>query len=113
MKFVVKYFSEITIKSKPVRRRFVGQLAENLRAILKEIDPEVVVQRSWDKLQIETRLDDSARQRAMVEAMRNAPGITYILEVVEHPLPELEQIVEHVLPVYEEQLQGRNFAVRC
>mgnify|MGYP001556656092 CR=1 FL=1 len=48
MKFVVKYFSEITIKSKPVRRRFVRQLAENLRAVLKEIDPEVLVQRSWD-----------------------------------------------------------------
>jgi hypothetical protein len=26
MKFVVKYFSEIAIKSKPVRRRFVTQL---------------------------------------------------------------------------------------
>jgi thiamine biosynthesis protein ThiI len=113
MKFVVKYFSEITIKSKPVRRRFVGQLVDNLRALLRETDPDVVVQRNWDKLQIETRLEDPVLLARMVEGMRNAPGITYILQVVEHPLPDLEDIVEYVLPVYEQQLEGRNFAVRC
>jgi thiamine biosynthesis protein ThiI len=111
MKFVVKYFSEITIKSKPVRRRFVGQLVDNLRALLRETDPDVVVQRNWDKLQIETRLEDPVLLARMVEGMRNAPGITYILQVVEHPLPDLEDIVEYVLPVYEQQLEGRNFAV--
>jgi thiamine biosynthesis protein ThiI len=99
MKFVVKYFSEITIKSKPVRRRFVGQLVDNLRALLRETDPDVVVQRNWDKLQIETRLEDPVLLARMVEGMRNAPGITYILQVVEHPLPDLEDIVEYVLPV--------------
>ena len=31
MKFIVKYFSEITVKSKPVRRRLVDRLASNLR----------------------------------------------------------------------------------
>ena len=49
----------------------------------------------------------------MVEAMRHVSGITYILEVREHPLPELEEIVDHVLPIYAEQLPGRTFAVRC
>jgi thiamine biosynthesis protein ThiI len=72
MKFVVKYFSEITIKSKPVRRRFVGQLVDNLRALLRETDPDVVVQRNWDKLQIETRLEDPVLLARMVEGMRNA-----------------------------------------
>ena len=56
MKFVVKYFSEITIKSKPVRRRFVGHLADNLRALLRPIDPGVVVHRAWDKLVVELDL---------------------------------------------------------
>jgi thiamine biosynthesis protein ThiI len=49
----------------------------------------------------------------MIELMRNVPGITYILEVREHPLPPLEEIVERVLPVYAQRLEGRTFAVRC
>ena len=30
----------------------------------------------------------------LVEAMRNTPGVTYILEVEEHPLCPLDEIVE-------------------
>jgi thiamine biosynthesis protein ThiI len=39
MQFVVKYFSEIVMKSKPVRRRFVRQLEESLRAVLHDVAP--------------------------------------------------------------------------
>ena len=113
MKFVVKYFPEITIKSKPVRRKFVGQLVENLRAVLRDLDPGAVVHRSWDRLQVEAQVTDRARIDTLVEAMRNTPGITYILEVVERALPPLEDIASDVLPVYSDQLEGKTFAVRC
>ncbi len=113
MKFIVKYFSEIAIKSKPVRRRFIRQLAENLRALLRDIDPAVMVHKGWDKLEVQTSEQDEAVVAAMVEAMCNAPGITYVLEVSEHPLPELDAIVELVLPVYAERLAGKTFALRC
>jgi len=113
MKFVVKYFPEITIKSKPVRKRFVAQLHENLKAVLRELDPDVRVQRAWDKLQVDTAICDEQRLARMVEAMRNCPGVTYILEVEAHPLPRLDEIVEKVLPVYERRLSGKWFAVRC
>ncbi|MEJ2530929.1 MAG: tRNA 4-thiouridine(8) synthase ThiI [Halioglobus sp.] len=113
MQFLVKYFSEIAIKSKPVRRRFVGQLTENLRAVLREIDPAVVVHRGWDKLRVETARTDPEVLACMVEAMRNTPGITYVLEVSKHPLCELAEIAGAVLPVYAGRLRGRTFAVRC
>ena len=113
MKFVVKFFSEITIKSKPVRKRIVGQLHQNLKLVLKEIDPNVNIQRGWDKLQVTTELSDEQQLARMVEAMRNTSGITYILEVVDHPLPPVDEIVEKVLPVYRERMAGKTFAVRC
>jgi thiamine biosynthesis protein ThiI len=113
MKFVVKYFPEITIKSKPVRRRFVGQLVENLRAVLGDIDPGAEVHRSWDKLQVDTGATERGRLETLVEAMRNMPGITYILEVIEHALPPLDDIADRVLPVYADRLEGKSFAVRC
>lgn len=113
MKFVVKYFSEITIKSKPVRRRFVGQLAENLRYVLRDIDPDIAVHKYWDKLHVETTQSDEGVQQSLVQAMCNIAGISYILQVQEHPLCEMDDIVTYVLPVYAQRLAGKTFAVRC
>ncbi|MEH6589230.1 MAG: tRNA uracil 4-sulfurtransferase ThiI [Halioglobus sp.] len=113
MKFVVKYFPEITIKSRPVRRRFVTRLAENVRAILRDMDSEAVVVKHWDKLQIETGVVDEVLLAQMVNALRNCPGITYILEVAERPLGEMEEVAEQVKAVYGERLAGKTFAVRC
>ena len=113
MKFVIKFFPEITIKSRPVRKRFVAQLVDNLKAVLKELDPGVQVTNGWDKLQVDTAVEDAALLARMVEAMRNTSGITYILEVVHFPLPEPDEIVEKVLPVYGPRLAGKYFAVRC
>ena len=113
MKFIIKYFSEITIKSKPVRRRFVGQLADNLRSVLRDLDPDVVVHKQWDKLLVETAQSDEALLQIMLEAMRNTPGITYILEVREHALCPIDKIVAHILPIYQQRLSGKTFAVRC
>jgi len=113
MKFVVKFFPEIAVKSRPVRRRFVGHLVENLRALLRDIDPEVAVRRGWDRLEVETASGDPGVAARLVEAMRNAPGITYILEVSGYPLCPLEDIVERVLPVYGARLDRQTFAVRC
>ena len=113
MKFVVKYFSEIAIKSKPVRRRFVSRLVENLRAVLKDIDPQIVLIKYWDRVQIETRVSDEETLARLLEAMRNCSGITYILEVSEHPLGTMDEIAAKAMAVYAERLVGKTFAVRC
>ena len=113
MKFIVKYFSEIAIKSKPVRRHFVSRLVANLREVLREIDPAVEVGPRWDRLRVESGLEGPGVMARMVDAMRNVSGITYILEVSEYPLPEPGDIAEYVLPHYAERLAGRHFAVRC
>jgi thiamine biosynthesis protein ThiI len=113
MQYVVKFFSEIAIKSKPVRRQFVRRLVANLQAVLREIDPEIRLQREWDKVRIETDATEPAVLARLIEGMSNTSGITYILEVQTYPLPPLEDIVETVMPFYAERLQGKTFAVRC
>jgi thiamine biosynthesis protein ThiI len=113
MQFVVKFFSEIIMKSKPVRRQFVRRLEGNLQAVLREIDPDVVLCRDWDKIRVETRRPDAKVSTQLLEAMCDTPGIAQVLEVQAHPLPELVDIVERVLPVYAGRLAGRRFAVRC
>lgn len=113
MKFLVKYFAEITIKSKPVRRRFVGQLVDNIRLVLREIDPGVEIIRSWDRLQVVTSTDEPQPIARIVDGLCHTAGITYVLEVGVFPLCEPAQMLEHVLPVYRDRLEGKTFAVRC
>ncbi len=112
MQYLVKFFSEIAIKSRPVRKRFVRSLEDNLKHVLREVDPDVRLERGWDRLRVASELDDAGQAR-LVGAMRNVSGITYVLEVNEHPLPALEDIIDHVLPVYAPRLAGKTFAVRC
>ena len=69
--------------------------------------------RGWDKMHVYTRSTDHLVWSRLVGAMRNAPGITYILEVSEYPLGDVDDVVQRVLPVYAERLAGRTFAVRC
>ena len=54
MKVIVKPFAEITIKSRPVRKQFVRQLAKNIRTVLRDLDPALRVEGEWDNLELET-----------------------------------------------------------
>ncbi len=113
MLFLVKYFSEIAIKSKPVRRAFLRQLRENMAEVLRDIDENVEVERNWDKFFVRAPGNDDALRARLVSAMCRVSGITYVMEVTEHPLPALEAIADHVVPVHAPLLAGKTFAVRC
>lgn len=113
MKFIVKLFPEIIIKSKPVRKRFTQQLKDNLRKLLKPLDPQVQVIREWDRIIVETRVEEVGIVQSMVEVLRNTSGIAHFLEVVEHPLGDLDEIYQHTKAAVGESLKGKTFVVRC
>ncbi|EJS91101.1 tRNA s(4)U8 sulfurtransferase [Pasteurella multocida subsp. multocida str. Anand1_cattle] len=48
MKFVIKLFPEIMIKSESVRKRFVKILTGNIRNILTKHDETIAVVRHWE-----------------------------------------------------------------
>src|SRR5690606_8028886 len=75
MHFVVKVFSEIIIKSTPVRKRFIKQLRDNLRLLLGNIGVDIDVQRDWEKIEIRCA-DASPEVTAKVaEVLAHTPGI--------------------------------------
>ena len=112
MKFIVKFFPEITIKSRPVRNRFVRQLTANLRRLLSAIEPTVTVRRGWDKLTVEAP-DDARTRPQLVNALSRVPGISRYLDVLEYPLGDMDDMLAHTLAAYAERLAGKTFAVRC
>jgi thiamine biosynthesis protein ThiI len=113
MQFIVKFFPEITIKSKPVRRQFAGRLARNLRRVFKAIDADVEVRRDWDKLVVTASDEDPALKREVVDALGRVPGIAWYMDVLEYPLGDFDDVAGRTEAVYGARLEGRRFAVRC
>ena len=113
MKLIVKVFPEITIKSRPVRKRFIRQLGRNIRTVLRDLDPEVKVDGVWDNLEVVTRLDDEKVLREMTERLTCMPGIAHFLQVDEYPLGDFDDIVAKCKAHFGHLLAGKRFAVRC
>lgn len=113
MKFIIKYFPEITIKSKPVRQQLSRQLRDNIAVRLREVDPGVHVNGAWDRIAVTSGRDDDATRSAIVEMLAHTPGIAWFMDAVEHPLGDIDEVVAQVVAVYRERLVGRTFAVRC
>lgn len=113
MLYIVKFFPEITIKSKPVRRRLVTRLRENLRAVLKDIDADIKIEQQWDKLLISSAHQAEQYRSRLIDAMQRVAGIVYILEVNQYPLVDLDDAAAKARQHYGKQLAGKTFAVRC
>lgn len=110
MKFIIKLFPEITIKSRPVRKRLIARLQNNLQIILARIEPEVRVSSFWDKVEVYT--ESMAHREELIDAMQCVPGIQQFLAVDEHPLGDFHSMYEQTREVYSERLKGKTFKVR-
>lgn len=110
MKFIIKLFPEITIKSQTVRLRFIKILTGNIRNVLKNHDETLAVVRHWDH--IEVRSKDEDKRLVLRDALTRIPGIHHILEVEDVPFTSLHNIFEQTLPLWRETLEGKSFCVR-
>src|SRR5262245_7569535 len=109
MKFIVKFFPEITIKSRPVRKQLVKLLRDNLRAQIKAVDPDIELQRDWDKLVVVTHLDDPT---PVIDILLRTSGIAYFLDVQEYPFVDLDDAYAKTLALWGERLRDKTFVVR-
>jgi thiamine biosynthesis protein ThiI len=110
MKFIIKLFPEITIKSPSVRLRFIKMLTGNIRNVLKKHTEQVAVLRHWDH--IEVRSKDPAAHEDIREQLTRIPGIHHVLEVDDQPYTDIHNIFEQTLDAYRSQLEGKTFCVR-
>ena len=110
MKFIVKLFPEITIKSKSVRQRMTKVLQGNVRNVLRRVDPGVRVRMDWDKLVVSSDNDAQANRDALVEILGCTPGIQSFLEVQEYRYADLHEIYTLTAAVYGDKLEGEEKA---
>ncbi len=111
MKFLVKLFPEITIKSRPVRRQLVKQLRLNIRKVLRQYDDTLEAEGSWDKIEVHLpNIGD--RAEAAIAAMQRVSGIAHFMVVQEYPLADIHDIYLKTKALYETMLEGKRFVVR-
>lgn len=112
MKFIVKLFPEIMMKSKPVRMRFTKMLETNIRNVLKNVDESAKVQRQWDKIMIMVPDDRADLIEAFGERLACIPGIAHILQVNVSTFESIDDIYQQTLAAYKDELAGKTFCVR-
>ena len=110
MKFIIKLFPEITIKSQSVRLRFIKILTGNIRNVLKSYEENLAVVRHWDHIVV--RAKNEADGPAIRDALTRIPGIHHVLEVDDVEYGSLHDIYEKAYAMYHEQLENKTFCVR-
>ena len=113
MKFIIKLFPEITIKSSPVRKRFIKQLRRNIRSILKPLDENIEASGTWDYIEVTTSSDDEILAAEVGDRLSHIPGIAYWLQVADYPFVSIDDILEKALKAHSGELKGKTFRVTC
>lgn len=116
MKFIVKLFPEIMIKSKPVRQRLVKQLRQNLQVVLSKETESAKVQGFWDKLEVRILPDFAADEPKVIAALQRVPGIANILKVKSYEIENIDERFDYIADIcretYAAQVDGKSFVVR-
>jgi len=110
MKFIIKLFPEITIKSQSVRLRFIKILTGNIRNVLKHHDDSLAVVRHWDH--IEVRSKNEELRTTLVDLLTRIPGIHHVLAVEDRAYTDVHDIFEQTLELNRERIEGKTFCVR-
>ena len=110
MKFIIKLFPEIMIKSDSVRKRFIKILTSNIRNVLLRETENVAVIRNWDFIEVRAKVAEKAPM--VLDLLKRTPGIHHILEVEEYPFETMHDIFEQTLAQVREELEGKTFCVR-
>ncbi|KOC89911.1 tRNA uracil 4-sulfurtransferase ThiI [Winslowiella iniecta] len=110
MKFIIKLFPEITIKSQSVRLRFIKILTGNIRNVLKHHDDSLAVVRHWDH--IEVRSKNEELRATLVDLLTRIPGIHHVLAVEDRAYTDVHDIFEQTLELNRERIEGKTFCVR-
>jgi len=111
MKYIVKIAPELSIKSRPVRKRAILLLKNNIKKHLEYNNLKVNVTSSWDRINVEWK------DEKIWNIIKNIPWLSNFLEVETFLLPENEEnyfefILEKIKVYYLDKIENKSFVVR-
>lgn len=117
MKFIIRPFSEIMVKSKGVRKRYLWFLQHNLQVQFREISSQIKVSVHYDKLEINIRDADTIEKLqpeiAIIEKiLLRTPWVESFLEVETHDVCDMDLMAKKAEDVYIDRIKDKTFCVR-
>lgn len=112
MKLLIRPAPEVAIKSKPVRRQQMRHLRQNIRKLLARLDADILVEGSWDRIDVEVP-EDRGLSGPVIDELLRIPGISTIQEIAVYPFESLQDLAAKVVAAYGQRLDGKTFAVRA
>lgn len=112
MKFIVKLQAEITIKSRPVRKRFTKILESNVKNVLRRVDEQITTRMNWDNIEVNTANNTAENRLKLIETLKSIPGIPTFLEVQQTSFTDVHDIYEKTLAVHAKNIENKTFCVR-
>ncbi|BCV41660.1 tRNA sulfurtransferase [Shewanella algae] len=93
--------------------RFTKMLESNIRNVLKKVDEDAAVTRQWDRIMVQVPKDKPQLKQVFAERLACIPGISTISQVNEYSFETVDDIYQHALKVYADELAGKTFCVRA
>ena len=112
MKFIVKLQAEITIKSRPVRKRFTKILESSIKNVLRRVDEQVTTRMNWDNIEVNTANNTPENRLKLIDTLKSIPGIPTFLEVQQTDFTDVHDIYEKTLAVHAKNIENKSFCVR-
>ena len=112
MKFIVKLQAEITIKSRPVRKRFTKILESSVKNVLRRVDEQVTTRMNWDNIEVNTANNSPENRLKLIETLKCIPGIPQFLEVQQTNFTDVHDIYEKTAAVHAKHIENKSFCVR-
>lgn len=109
MKIIIKFSSEITIKSRFVRSVFSKTLTKNIKIILKNNHSLATIKCYWDYIEVIHKTHDYLQ---ISQILMNIPGIHHFLLVRDSIINSLEDIYNEIMLKNYTQLLGKSFCIR-
>jgi thiamine biosynthesis protein ThiI len=113
MKFIVKLQAEITIKSRPVRKRFTKILESSVKNVLRRVDEQVTTRMNWDNIEVNTANNCPENRLKLIETLKCIPGIPTFLEVQQTSFTDVHDIYEKTAAVHAKNIENKTFCVRA
>lgn len=110
MKLIIKFFSEIFIKSKKVRLRFIKTLVNNITITIEVLNVFFKITKYWDRLEIVFIKNISLFK--VSDLFSKIPGIHSILLVYCHSFIDLSEISKLAIFHYSYFIRNKTFCVR-
>ena len=113
MKFIIRLFPEISIKSKPVRNRLIRLVRQNIVNVCKHHKVAVNAFAQWDKIvAIFGNEENPCTKEDAIKELSRIPGIHSFMEVNEYPFTTLDDLFDTIKDIVGPSIENKTFAVR-